>query len=123
MEDSTSKSQIEFENLVIDNLTYKRISIMSFEEYKEFVLYFFTEVDQLKQKKLRKENIENFIKKHYSDTMSNFDDNDDLFERRFEVFNEELLEFCSSPFFWNTSLETYLKKWDAYFNNDWFKKV
>jgi len=123
MESSTIKPQIEFENLVNNNLIYGKISKMSFEQYKEFVFYFFTEVDKFKKKGLRKDDVKDHVMKNYSDVMSTFDDDDILFERRFEVFNEELIEFCSSPFFWSTNLETYFKKWNRRFDIDWYKNV
>ena len=117
------QSRIAFERLVEDALTYSVISKMTFEEYKDFLFYFFTEVYKLKENGLRKEDVEPIISQNYSDVLSTSDDEDIMFVRRFEVFNEELLEFCSSPFFWKTSLETYLKKWDRLFDIDWFKEV
>ena len=120
MDNSTFKPKIEFENLVKENLNYYKISKMSFEEYKDFLFFFFYEVDKLRMEGLKKNDVEKIISKNYSDVISNFNNNDFMFERRFEIFNEELIEFGSSPFFWQTDIKKYMEKWKKLLYIGWF---
>ncbi|WP_254050320.1 hypothetical protein [Myroides sp. N17-2] len=109
--------------LIGSKLTYSVMSKLTFEEYMSFVYAFFSELNTMRNKGLKKEDVDSIIKKQYSDVISVFDDNDVMFERRFEVFNEELTEFCSSPLFWNTDFTEYMKKWQFAFQHKWFKQV
>jgi hypothetical protein len=123
MEYSKIKSVIDFKKYLIDNLNYLVISTMDFNEYKDFVYKLFSKLDELRNSGMQKKDIEDFIQNHYASVISNVDDNDILFERRFSSITEELLEFCSDPFFWNSDFDLYMKKWARGFEVSWFKNI
>ena len=117
------KVVVEFKVLLLQKLSYSEMSNMNFDEYKVFVFYFFREVDSLRRNGLLKEHIYSFVNEYYGEVISNVDEDDIMFQRRFEVFIEELMEFCSFPFFWETEIEIYLKKWERVFESNWFKEL
>ena len=123
MENGTFKLKLEFENLLTNNLNYSVISIMDFDQYKDFVISLFKELNQLKKKGLKREDIDDFVRKHYANVTSFADDTDILFERRFSAITEELNHFCADPFFWNTDFDLYMKKWHRGFEVDWYKRI
>jgi len=121
MGDSTIEQKLNFENFIFENLNYTVVSKLTFNEYKSYVYLFFSKLNEFKLKGLQKNDVESFVKNHYSNVMSMADENDIIFERRFTSITEELIEFCSDPFFWNTDLHVYMKKWDKLFDSKWFK--
>ncbi|UUC46721.1 hypothetical protein [Flavobacterium cerinum] len=123
MENSAFKSKIEFEKYLEDNFNYHTVSKMNFDDYRIFVIELFSRLYELKKNGLEKEHIYDFVNKYYSNVMENADDSDIMFERRFSAVIEELSEFCSSPFFWDSDLDVYFKKWDKLFQIDWFKNI
>jgi hypothetical protein len=123
MESSTIKSKIAFKKLIEENLTYSMISNLTFEEYKKFVFSFFTEMNRIRSEGIKKEDVDSFLNKHYSNVMVSSDDDDVMFERRFTTIMEELTEFCSSPHFWRTDFDIYMEKWNKFFLISWFKEI
>lgn len=119
----TFKSKIEFESFLEEKLNYLTISIMSFDEYKSFVYDLFDRLNKLRNLGVDKDEIKDFVHKHFSNVMSAADDSDILFERRFASITEDIIEFCADPFFWETDYSVYLQKWDRAFKHDWFKKI
>src|SRR6476469_7106866 len=100
--------KLEFENLISENLTYAVISKMTFDEYKKFIVLLFSKINQWRNEGLTRDDIDSFIKQHYSKITSTDVDTDVLFERRFSAVTEELQEFCADPHFWNTNFEVYM---------------
>lgn len=123
MEKSTESLRIEFEVFIKENLTYESLSKMSFDQYSFFVFNLFKKIDNLKRQGIEKDLAIEFINKHFSFVMESADDTDILFERRFSAITEEITEFCSNPFFWETDFVLYMQKWEKLFQIDWFKKV
>lgn len=118
-----SKSKKEFESFIEENLNYSIISNLTFEEYKNLVFDIFTRLNELKNLNINKDDIKEIINRHFSKVMMSDNDSDIMFERRFSGITEEIVEFCSAPFFWETDFNLYKRKWDKYFESDWFKKI
>ncbi|QEE50113.1 hypothetical protein FUA48_11135 [Flavobacterium alkalisoli] len=123
MEINTNQTVAEFKNFIENNLNYPVLSVMSFDDYKSFVIKVFTRLNELKNMGITKNEINSFINKHYSNVMVDANDNDILFERRFSAITEDIVEFCVNPFFWSIDFDVYMKKWDKLFATDWCKKV
>ena len=123
MENGTFKLKLEFENLLTNNLNYSVISIMDFDQYKDFVINLLRELNQLKEEGLGREEVDDFVKKHYTNVTAFADDTDILFERRFSAITEELIHFCADPFFWDTDFDIYMRKWYKMFETDWYKRT
>jgi len=123
MENGAGSLQIEFEVFISENLTYQNLSKMNFEQYSSFVYNLFSRMNNLKQQGIRRDLVDKFIHTHYSLIMMSANDADVLFERRFSAITEELTEFCSNPFFWETDFTLYMQKWKKLFQIDWLKKV
>ncbi|MQP52964.1 MULTISPECIES: hypothetical protein [unclassified Flavobacterium] len=117
-------SKIELEVYLTNNLNYSVISRMDFNEFKEFVLKLFKEINELKNEGLKRDDIFDFIQNLYKNEMSMADEKDVLFERRFSGITEELTSFCADPMFWYTDdFEIFIKKWQKSFEYDWYKIV
>jgi len=124
MENRTIKSKLELEVYLTNNLNYSIISKMDFNEFKEFVLLLFREMNKLKKDGLEREDVFDFIQNLYNNQMSIVDETDILFERRFSGITEELISFCADPIFWYTDdFEIYIKKWEGAFEGDWYKVI
>ncbi|MGV7108068.1 hypothetical protein [Flavobacterium sp. U410] len=123
MEYSAFESKLDLEQYIIKNFNYDVISKMTFDDYKKKVYHFFTELNKLKENGLKKGDIEDFLSNHYSSVIDVSDDDDILFERRFTIIIEELVEFCPAPFFWDIEFSDYKKKLDIYFESYWLKQV
>lgn len=123
MENNTIKPLVDFKELVESHLTYYIVSKLTYEEYKSFVFSFFTELNRIRNEGVKKEEVDTFLNKHYSNFMVSSDDNDVMFERKFTAIMEELTEFCSSPHFWKTDFTIYMQKWGRLFLISWFKQI
>ncbi|MBD3842021.1 MAG: hypothetical protein IE909_09090 [Campylobacterales bacterium] len=119
----STQQLLEFKQFVIDNLNYPNLSKMNFDEYKLFFYNFFDKMNHFRNNGLTFEDIENFIREHDSNIMSEANDADVMFERRFSVITEELLLFCADPFFWYTDYDIYMKKWEKAFESYWFRII
>ncbi|RYJ44539.1 hypothetical protein [Flavobacterium beibuense] len=123
MENNINQAVTAFKNFIENNLNYHVLSVMSFDDYKSFVVKVFALLNELKSMGVTKNEIYSFINKHYSNVTSAADENDILFERRFSAITEDIIEFCANPLFWSTDFDVYMKKWDKLFATDWCKKV
>ncbi len=106
----------ELQNLILE-LEVIPLSTMSEYDYKNFILTFFTKVDELKSGGLRiDDSLKKFIDKRYYEVSEYFDENP-IYEERIQDIFTELTEFCSPPRFWDTPLTKYmLQKWGIEIN-------
>jgi hypothetical protein len=119
---SSIKSKLELECFLKEKLSYYNLSKMTFEEYVKFVNSLFYTLNVIRKNGIQREDLFDFVQNLYSDVMSDFDDSDVLFERRFSIIVEELIAFTSDPIFWYSDFDVYMKKWDELFKVDWLKR-
>ncbi|MDF2553610.1 MAG: hypothetical protein K0R77_2885 [Chryseobacterium sp.] len=114
----TGKIKIEeLKDIISEKLNYNIISKLSVDEYRKFIYDFFNILSLYKQQGVKREDIEGFINKLYTNQSSHFS-GDIIKEDMFSFITEEILNFCPSPFFWNISLEEYMQKWEKiYFSS------
>jgi len=107
--------QIEIikEELVL-KLSHENLKLMNREQFKMFGINLFKWLDELRKSGLRKDDLEQCINEIYYIQSDHFDE-DLLFEERIYVITNEIISFCASPFFWDISLEDYLRKWEGFF--------
>ena len=107
----TNKMINELQNLVLE-LDVETLSTLQENDYKNFILNFFSKVNQLKRKGLIIDDLfKRYIDARYFDISDYFDENP-VYEERIQDIFTELTEFCSPPKFWNTPFEEYMKvKW------------
>lgn len=117
-----SNVELKFREIIKNRLNYFVISKMNFGEYKHFVYTLFDDVNNLRKDGLTYSYASNIIHEQFYE-VSDFGENDVLFERRFSIITEELSEFCSGPYFWQTDHKTYMKKWERILKSDWLVRV
>ncbi|MGL4584668.1 MAG: hypothetical protein ACRCVU_17000 [Flavobacterium sp.] len=102
------------EHLAIE-LSYNNLKEMNRNDFKDFGIIFFKWLDNLKNKGLKKEDIEEAINKIYYNESCYFEE-DLVFEERLYIIVGEIISFCASPFFWDISIEEFNCKWIHFFD-------
>ena len=110
----------EIKKELVFKLSYNNLKCMNTEQFKTFGINLFKWLDGLKTSGLRKIDLEQCINELYYVQSSYFEE-DPLFEERIYVVTNEIISFCSSPFFWDINLEEFLQKWEVFF--DYNKKL
>lgn len=105
------ETQITEVNRIIDTyLNFEFLSAIDEGQYKETVIEFFKNIDQLKARGLDKnDEFIRFINEIYYDRSEKFEEHP-VYEERIQTVFSEITEYCSPPYFWTTPLEVYLKK-------------
>ncbi len=99
---------------LVFKLSYNNLKRMNREQFKTFGINLFKWLDDLRIIGLKKNDLEQCINELYFIQSSYFEENS-LFEERIYVITNEIISFCSSPFFRDISLEEYLQKWEGFF--------
>ena len=80
-------------------------------DYRKFIYEFFSMLNEYKNFVLKMVDIEDVVNNIFTDQSKYFDGNV-VNEDKLGFITEELICFCSSPFFWDIALEEYMKKWE-----------
>ena len=99
------------ENHIILRLQNKSLSKLDKDEFICFIYEFFLILDWHRKRGVSKEDLHSFLVNFIKEESLNYYD-DDVFEHYFVPITEELINFCPAPFFWDTPLEEYMKKWE-----------
>lgn len=99
---------------LVFKLSYENLKLMNREQFKTFGINLFKWLDELRKNGLIKNDLEQCINEIYY-IQSDYFNEDSLFEERMYVVTNEIISFCSFPFFWDISLKDYLQKWEKIF--------
>ena len=100
----------EIKSILKNQLNFILIRELSKIDYRKFIYEFFSILNEYKNFVLKMVDIEDVVNNIF--TNQKYFVGNIINEDKLGFITEELICFCSSPFFWDIALEEYMKKWE-----------